>query len=107
MAFQTFEKIYNRLSTTLPDSLLERRLLEQIFFIYSMIQFEFFMGNEHAFVPRYLKRQLDEYLDLHFDHWYMEFVRFWSNHSSLKPCTTKCTNAIIIDGHMKLKRRLC
>lgn len=72
-----------------------------------MIQFELFMGNDHVFVPRYLGLQLDDFLDVHFDRWYTEFVKFWANHSSLKPCKTKCTNAIIIDGHMKLKRRLC
>jgi len=72
-----------------------------------MVQFEFFMGNEHAFLPRHLKVQLDEYIDLHFDRWYLQLVQFWSNHSSLKPCSTKCTNAMIIDGHMKLRRRLC
>jgi hypothetical protein len=65
------------------------------------------MGNKYAFLPRHLKLQLDDFLELHFDRWYMEFVQFWSNHHSLKSCTTKCTQAIIIDGHMKLKRRLC
>jgi hypothetical protein len=72
-----------------------------------MIQFELFIGNEHAFILRRLQLQLDDFLDLHFDRWYMQFVKFWASHTSLKPCTTKCTNAIIIDGHMKLKRRLC
>jgi hypothetical protein len=107
VAFSTFARIYNRLSTTPPDPPLERRLLERIFLVYSIIQFELFMGSEHAFLPRHLKLQLDDFIDIHFDRWYTEFVRFWSDHSSLKPCAPKCTNAIIIDGHMKLKRRLC
>lgn len=107
VAFATFERTYNILSTTPPDPPLERRLLERIFLIYSMIQFEFFMGNEHTFLPRHVKLQLDDFIDLNFDRWYTEFVTFWSKHSSVKPCATKCTSAIIIDGHMKLKRRLC
>lgn len=106
-AFLTFERIYNRLSTTAPDPPLERRFLEHVSLVYSMIQFELFMGNDHVFVPRHLSLQLDDFLDLHFDRWYKEFVTFWATHSSLKLCKTKCTNAIIIDGHMKLKRRLC
>lgn len=107
IAFSTFERIYNHLSKTPINPPLERRLLERIFLIYAIIQYEFFMGSDHVFVPRYLKLQLDEYIDTHFDRWYTELVRFWSNHCSLKPCLTKCTHAIIIDGHMKLKRRLC
>jgi hypothetical protein len=107
MAFSTFERSYNCLSVTTPVPKLERRLLERIFLIYSMIQFEFFMGKEHCFLPRYVRVQLDDFIDLHFDRWYAEFVTFWASHSSIKPCATKCTSAIIIDGHMKLKRRLC
>ncbi|CAF4122600.1 unnamed protein product, partial [Rotaria magnacalcarata] len=107
MAFLTFERIYNQLSTITPDPPLERRFLERVLLVYSMTQFEFFMGNDHAFLPRHLGIELDEFLDLHFDRWYTEFSKFWATHSSFKRCTTKCTSAIIIDGHMKLKRRLC
>ena len=64
------------------------------------------MGNEYAFLPRHLKLQLNDFIDLHFDRWYTDFVRFRSSHSTLKPCTKKRTNAIIIDGHVKLRRRL-
>lgn len=65
------------------------------------------MGNEHAFLPRHVKSELDDFIDENFDRWYTQFVKFWGNHCSIQSCTTKCSRAIIIDGHMKIKRRLC
>ncbi len=97
VAFSTFERTHNLLSETTPDPPLERRLLVRIFLIYSMIQLEFFMENEHAFLLLHVKLQLDDFTDLHSDRWYIEFVIFWAKHFSLKPCATKCTNAFIID----------
>lgn len=106
MAFSTFARAYNRLFPTACDPPLERRLLERVFLLYAIVQFELFMGNKYVFLPRHLKVNLDEFLDSHFDRWYTDFATFWSTHSSFKPCATKCTSAIIVDGHMKLKRRL-
>ena len=55
---------------------------------------------------------------LHYDHFYKIFVKFWSLHKSFHPCKLKhqgneindnseCSAAIICDGHMKIRRRLC
>ncbi|CAF1674728.1 unnamed protein product [Adineta ricciae] len=53
---------------------------------------------------------------VNYDRFYKNFMEFWSLHSTFHPCKLSaqdsnnedlCSAAIICDGHMKIRRRLC
>lgn len=102
---------------------MERRLFERVFIIYALVEYQLFMGigepfkNQcSAFLPRNIWTELDSFIMLHYDHFYKIFVQFWSSHKIFHACTashnnniddTACSAALICDGHMKIRRRLC
>jgi hypothetical protein len=77
---------------------------------------ERFRNEPSAFLPRNLYTDIDEFIMKNHDYFYKGFVEFWSSHNSFHPCQLKsenadgtnlCSAAIICDGHMKIRRRLC
>jgi hypothetical protein len=53
---------------------------------------------------------------INYDRFYKNFIEFWSSHNTFYPCKSTipgehddslCSAAIICDGHMKIRRRLC
>ena len=76
---------------------------------------ERFRGQLCAFLPRNIYNDIDEFIMKYYDYFYKMFVTFWSSHSTFHPCKLKsdtgndnlCSAAIICDGHMKIRRRLC
>ena len=68
-----------------------------------------------AFFPRNISTDIDKFIMMNYDHFYKNFVKFWSSHKTFWPCKLTrhgddnglCTGAIICDGHMKIRRRLC
>lgn len=72
------------------------------------------MGVTQAFLPFNMYMDFDAFIDDNIDHWYLDFVQFWGEHSQLKPCESirgniesPCSKCLIVDGHMKIRRRLC
>ncbi|CAF3850826.1 unnamed protein product [Adineta steineri] len=122
VAFDCFTRAYNELGEG-ERVRLDRRLFERIFIIYSLIEYQLFMSlNERfknqptGFLPRYIYSDIDEFIMKNYDYFYKVFVQFWSSHGSFHPCQLKsednnnnnlCSAAIICDGHMKIRRRLC
>lgn len=122
MAFDSFTRAFNQLNDDLYIPL-DRRLFERVFIIYELIRFQLFMGtgekflNEcSAFLPRNIYTDIDKFIMINYDHFYKTFVQFWSTHNTFYPCTltsqggndnSLCCAAIICDGHMKIRRRLC
>ena len=122
MAFDAFTRAFNELSDD-HRTCLDRRLFERIFIIHALIEFQLFMGigqlfrNEScAFLPRNLYTEIDRFIMMNYDHLYKQFIEFWSTHNTFHPCKLKskdgtddslCSAAIICDGHMKIRRRLC
>lgn len=77
---------------------------------------EKFLNQCCAFFPCNIATEIDPFIKKNYDHFYKNFVEFWSSHSTFYPCklTTRgannndlCSAAIICDGHMKIRRRLC
>lgn len=99
---------------------LDRRLFERMFLVYSMIEYQLFMGEGSlfmgeptAFLPRHVFKDFDNFIISQYDSFYKQFVSFWGTHKSFHPCQMKtsdpnhCSSTIICDGHMKIRRRLC
>lgn len=122
VAFDAFTRAFNELSD--DNSIqLDRRLFERAFIIYALIEFQLFMGTDQsfrnqtcAFLPRKLYTEIDEFIMMNYDRFYKMFIEFWSMHKTFRPCKSKlenriddslCSAAIICDGHMKIRRRLC
>ncbi|CAF3163528.1 unnamed protein product, partial [Rotaria sp. Silwood2] len=66
-----------------------------------------------AFLPRNVYTDLDKFIMDNYDLFYKQFIQFWSTHHSFLPCNStkprsgKCSTALICDGNMKIRRRLC
>ncbi|CAF4498411.1 unnamed protein product [Rotaria socialis] len=122
VAFDSFTRAFNELidDSHIP---LERRLFERIFIIYEIIQFQLFMGTGEkflnqccAFFPSNISTDIDNFIMVNYDRFYKKFVQFWSSHNTFYPCKSVkevdneydlCSAAVICDGHMKIRRRLC
>lgn len=69
-----------------------------------------------AFFPRNIYSEIDDFIMKNYDRYYKNFVEFWSTHKYFYPCKLAaqgsgdaglCSAAIICDGHMKIRRRVC
>ncbi|CAF1335207.1 unnamed protein product, partial [Rotaria sordida] len=124
VAFDTFTRAFNQLNGDFRNKM-DRRLFERVFITYALIEYQLFMAigqpfkNQcSAFLPRNIWTELDRFIMSNYDYFYKVFVEFWSSHSIFYPCKLKpqgddgndnneCCAAIICDGHMKIRRRLC
>ena len=122
VAFDSFTRAFNQLhdGERVP---LDRRLFERLFIIHGLVEFQLFMGNGElfhnqpcAFLPRNPFSEIDNFIMRNYDHFYKTFVQFWSTHKVFHPCKSSskgvvdddlCSTAMICDGHMKIRRRLC
>lgn len=122
VAFDSFTRAFNQLhdGERVP---LDRRLFERLFIIHGLVEFQLFMGNGQlfhnqpcAFLPRHPYSEIDQFIMRNYDHFYKIFVQFWSTHNVFHPCKSSskndpdgdlCSAAMICDGHMKIRRRLC
>jgi hypothetical protein len=114
LAFSTYTRVFNKQQAHPPDPLLHRSMFERDFITYSLVQFQLFMGGSQAFLPFNIYSDFDGFIGDNIDHFYAQFVQFWGEHSLFKPCAPirghekdsyrKC---LIVDGHMKIRRRIC
>ena len=72
------------------------------------------MGDVQAFFPYNISTELNKFIIDSMDNFYYQFVEFWSNHKRIKPCgevqlneNNCCSTCMIVDGHMKIRRRIC
>lgn len=71
------------------------------------------MNEPVAFFPRNIFVDFDNFVANQFNFFYKQFTLFWGTHQTFCPCDTKtvginsCSKALICDGHMKIRRRLC
>ncbi|CAF1154762.1 unnamed protein product [Adineta ricciae] len=108
--FQGFTEAYNLLHNYEQNDrrFAERRIFSQVWMIYQVINFAFFMGYEQISLPITMDRQQnDSFFYSIYDSLYTLFVRFWLNHSEHKPCSLNCSRALVVDGNQKLRRRIC
>ena len=118
LGFETFTRCFNN-SSDISNAKLDRRLFERMLLIYALIEYQLFMGEEPklqneccAFLPKNVYVDLDKFIIDNYDIFYKQFVSFWSNHSSFHPCQQtkrgdKCSAALVCDGNLKIRRRLC
>ena len=114
LAFSTYTRTFNKQSSQQPNPPLNRLLFQRHFLVYSLVQFQLFMGNEQGFLPFNIYSEFDSFISNNIDRFYVLFVGFWGDHCSLKPCdlprqneNNACGRCMIVDGHMKIRRRIC
>lgn len=101
----TLNSFSDRRST--PRVQIDRRRLEESFLVYQLVQFDLFMGQEVVSIPHYFV-DLNTHIFDQFPRRYTVFVYFWSNHKSfVGPCPNQCSEAAVMDGHVKSRRRIC
>ena len=90
-----------------PRVKIDRRHLEESFLAYQLVQFDLFMGQQIVSIPHYVV-DLSNYIFCQFPRRYIAFVYFWSNHKSfVGPCSNQCSEAAVMDGYVKSRRRIC
>jgi len=90
--------------------MLERRLFENIWMIYSSTLLTFFLSTTKEIeIPLNIsdKIQINNYFNRKLPIWEHDFVKFWSNHSIRKRCSDHCSKALVIDGFQKPDRYVC
>lgn len=82
--------------------------------MYSLVEFQLFMGDIQAFFPLNISTEMHMFIDSNLDHFYSQFVEFWGTHKNMKPCgegqankNNCCSTCMIVDGPMKIRRRIC
>ena len=101
----TLNSFSDRRST--PRVKIDRRHLEESFLAYQLVQFDLFMGQKMVSIPHYFV-DLSNDIFCQFPRRYIAFVYFWSNHKSfVGPCSSQCSEAAVMDGHVKSRRRIC
>lgn len=106
--------MFNKQQANSPDPPLHRSMFERDFITYSLVQFQLFMGSNQAFLPFNIYSDFDRFIGDNIDNFYAQFVMFWGEHSLFKPCAPirghekeTCGKCLIVDGHMKIRRRIC
>jgi hypothetical protein len=90
--------------------MVERRLFENIWMIYSSTLLSFFLSNvQEVEIPLNIsdKKQINNYFNQNLPTWERDFTLFWSNHSIRKKCDDRCSSALVIDGFQKPDRHVC
>ena len=92
----------------LTDTKLDwRKRLSTAFVKYKVIEFDLCIGSSSVSIPSSLC-EFDEWIRNQYPRLLSSFVYLWSNHKTLiKPCGSRCSQCIIIDGHQKCRRRVC
>ncbi|CAF4776731.1 unnamed protein product, partial [Rotaria magnacalcarata] len=119
--FENFCEAYNDAITSLllyrlnendskikKQPMLERRLFENIWLIFStsLLQFFFLSTIEELEIPLNISNRIqrNSFLNNHLPCLEREFTSFWSSHSFKFDCGTQCCKAIVIDGFQKPDR---
>ncbi|CAM4835124.1 unnamed protein product [Rotaria magnacalcarata] len=122
--FENFCEAYNDAITSLllyrlnendskikKQPMLERRLFENIWLIFStsLLQFFFLSTIEELEIPLNISNRIqrNSFLNNHLPCLEREFTSFWSSHSFKFDCGTQCCKAIVIDGFQKPDRFVC
>ncbi|CAF3281110.1 unnamed protein product [Rotaria socialis] len=90
--------------------MLERRLFENIWLIYSSSLLEMFLSKvEEIEIPLNISNrdQRNSFLTSHLPSLEQNFTLFWSSHSLNFNCGHQCSRAIVIDGFQKPDRFVC
>ncbi|CAF2237018.1 unnamed protein product [Rotaria magnacalcarata] len=90
--------------------LLERRLFENIWMIYSSTLITIFLSKTQEIqIPLNIsdRHQMNTYFNETLPIWEHQFILFWSNHSVRNSCGDNCSGAIVIDGFQKPDRFVC
>ena len=90
--------------------LLERRLFENIWLIYSVCLLKFFLSKpEETEIPLNIsdREQRNCFFINLLQHLPRDFTLFWSNHLSKFDCGIHCCKAIVLDGFQKSDRFVC
>lgn len=78
-----------------------------VFLKYKLIEFDLCIGSTLISIPS-SARDFDQWAWDQYPRLLSSFIYLWSNHRSLiGPCDKNCSQAIIIDGHQKCRRRVC
>ena len=84
-----------------------RKKLAMIFLKYKLIEFDLCIGSTLISIPS-SARDFDQWTWEQYPRLLSSFIYLWSNHRSLiGPCDKNCSQAIIVDGHQKYRRRVC
>lgn len=92
------------------QSILERRLFENIWLIYSCSLLKFFLStSEEIEIPLNIsdRSQRNWFFTNQLSHLERDFTLFWSNHLLKFNCGDLCCKAIVIDGFQKPDRYVC
>ena len=90
--------------------MLERRLFENIWLIYSSSLLEFFLSTaENIEIPMNMsdRSQRNYFFTNQLPRLERDFTLFWCNHLSQFDCGDLCCKAIVIDGFQKPDRFVC
>ncbi|CAF1374371.1 unnamed protein product [Rotaria sp. Silwood1] len=121
--FENFCEAYNGTITSLSlqhfgknnseiknQPMLERRLFENIWLIYSSSLLKFFLStNEEMEIPLNIsdRDQRNCFFTSQLPQLERDFTLFWSNHLLKFDCGSQCCKAIVIDGFQKPDRFVC
>ncbi|CAF3538259.1 unnamed protein product [Rotaria sp. Silwood1] len=88
-------------------ALIERRLLSNIIHAYLIIQLDLSMGYACVSTPCSLK-DFSQWAWEQFPRLLTCFIYLWTNHRTLiGSCGEHCSKCLIVDGHQKVRRRIC
>ncbi|CAF1680399.1 unnamed protein product, partial [Adineta ricciae] len=90
--------------------LLERRLFENIWLIYSTPLLKFFLSTDTEIeIPFHIsnREERNHFFASHLPQLERDFVLYWSNHMVKFSCGSQCCKAIVIDGFQKPDRYIC
>jgi hypothetical protein len=90
------------------EHIIDRRTLSCMMYIYNIVQLDLFVGAPHVQLPKSLKH-FDDWAWRNYPRFLASFIYFWSRHKEiLGPCNgSKCSEALVVDGHQKCRRRVC
>ncbi|UJR12852.1 hypothetical protein I4U23_017026 [Adineta vaga] len=95
---------------------ISREYFSNIWFIYQLCLFTFFMNDTLQLeIPKLLDDlSIYKFFDVNYDQWYSDFVNHWAIHHRTHPCdSTKqfqgadCMTAFVVDGMQKVARVIC
>ncbi|CAF1174607.1 unnamed protein product [Rotaria sp. Silwood1] len=90
--------------------MLERRLFENIWLIYSTSLLKFFLSaTDEIGIPHHIssREERNNFFTDQLPQLERDFILYWSNHLSKFDCGSQCCKAIVIDGFQKPDRFVC
>ncbi|CAF2264247.1 unnamed protein product [Rotaria magnacalcarata] len=102
--YSTWTKMHSQIKN---QPMLERRLFENIWLIYSFALLKIFLSRiEEMEIPLNIsnRAQRNSYFITQLVRMENDFTSFWSSHSLKSDCGNQCSKAIVLDGFQKPNR---